>query len=91
MTIPSLRDRWSSHPVLGAWMFLREPMTAEAAARLGYDYVVVDLQHGPLYLDAAVPMLQALSSTPAVPLARSSANNFFDWYSCRFIARPWVR
>jgi 4-hydroxy-2-oxoheptanedioate aldolase len=40
--------------------------------------VVVDLQHGPFYLDAAVPMLQALSATPSMPMARCSGNNFFE-------------
>ena len=74
MTIPSLRDRWSSHPVLGAWMFLREPMTAEAAARLGYDYVVVDLQHGVASSEEALAMMQAAEAAGAIPVCRVATN-----------------
>lgn len=74
MTIPSLRDRWQDHPALGAWMFLREPMTAEAAARLGYDYVVVDLQHGVATEDEALAMMQAAQVGGAIPVARVATN-----------------
>ena len=40
----------------------------------GFDSVTVDLQHGMIGFDAAVAMLQAIASTPAVPLARVSRN-----------------
>jgi 4-hydroxy-2-oxoheptanedioate aldolase len=63
---------------LGGWMSINSPYAAELMGHAGFDAVVVDLQHGPLYLDAAVPMLQALSATPAVPMARCSANQFSE-------------
>ena len=44
----------------------------------GYDTVVVDLQHGMLYLEQAMAMLAALSSTPAMPMVRVSENQFFE-------------
>lgn len=75
MAIPSLRDRWSEHPALGAWMFLREPMTAEAAARMGYDYVVVDLQHGIASEEEALAMMQATEAAGAIPVARVATNH----------------
>jgi 4-hydroxy-2-oxoheptanedioate aldolase len=74
MPIPSLRDLWSDHPVLGAWMFLREPMTAEAAARLGYDYVVVDLQHGIASGEESLAMMQAAEAAGAIPVCRVATN-----------------
>lgn len=61
---------------IGGWCAIPDSYCAELMGHSGYDTVVVDLQHGPLYLDAAVPMLQALSSTDAVPMARCSANSF---------------
>lgn len=73
--IPTLRDRWREHPALGAWMFLREPLTAEAAARLGYDYVVVDLQHGIASEPEALAMMQAADSAGAIPVARVATNH----------------
>jgi 4-hydroxy-2-oxoheptanedioate aldolase len=74
MAIPSLADRWHDRPALGAWMFLREPMTAEAAARIGYDYVVVDLQHGVAAEPDALAMMQATEAAGAIPVARVAAN-----------------
>lgn len=74
-----LREMFAARQTaLGGWLAINSPYGAEVMGHAGYDAVVVDLQHGPLYLDAAVPMLQALSSTGATPLARSSANNFFE-------------
>lgn len=74
-----LREMFAARQTaLGGWLAINSPYSAELMGHAGYDSVVVDLQHGPLYLDAAVPMLQALSSTGAVPMARCSANNFFE-------------
>ena len=75
MDIPTLKDRWSDRPALGAWMFLREPMTAESAARMGYDYVVVDLQHGVASEREALAMMQAAEAAGAIPVARVSTNH----------------
>jgi len=75
MTIPSLKDRWGSGHVLGAWMFLREPMTAEAAARAGYDYVVVDMQHGIASESEMLAMIQATEAAGAVPVVRVAHND----------------
>ena len=75
MAIPTLKDRWSDRTALGAWMFLREPMTAESAARMGYDYVVVDLQHGVASEPEALAMMQAAEAAGAIPVARVSTNH----------------
>jgi 4-hydroxy-2-oxoheptanedioate aldolase len=63
---------------LVGWMSFANPYAAEFMGHAGFDAIVIDLQHGPLYLDAAIPMLQALSATPAMPMVRCSANNFFE-------------
>ena len=42
-----LRQVWDrGETALGAFLFLREPLIAEAAALAGYDYVCIDMQHG---------------------------------------------
>jgi 4-hydroxy-2-oxoheptanedioate aldolase len=71
MVPTSLRDRWrEGATALGAWISLRDPLLAEAAALAGYDYVVVDMQHGLSdYSDVAV-MVQAIARTPTVPVVR---------------------
>ena len=73
----NLRERFAARQTaVGGWLSFNSPYAAEVMGHAGFDTVVVDLQHGPLYLDAAVPMLQALSSTPATPMARCSQNDF---------------
>jgi 4-hydroxy-2-oxoheptanedioate aldolase len=50
------------------------PLIAEWLGHSGYDFVVVDMQHGETNLDGLQPMLQALSSTPATPVVRVPGN-----------------
>jgi 4-hydroxy-2-oxoheptanedioate aldolase len=67
----SLKDRVEDGATaLGAWISLREPLLAEAAGLAGYDYVVIDMQHGLSDYGEVVPMLQAICRTPTVPLVR---------------------
>ena len=58
--------------IVNGWLAVPSSYSAEVMGHQGFDSVTVDLQHGMIGFDAAVPMLQALSSTPAVPLARVS-------------------
>ena len=48
---------------------------AETLGHLGYDWVLVDLQHGENNLGNLAPMLTALSATPAVPWVRVVSND----------------
>ena len=63
---------------LGGWCAIGNPYSAEVMGHGGYDTVVVDLQHGMIYLDQAFAMLTALSSTPTMPMVRVSENHFFE-------------
>jgi 4-hydroxy-2-oxoheptanedioate aldolase len=75
LTPLSLQERWNSGATtLGAWMFLREPFTAETAGDAGYDYVCIDMQHGLADYRDTVAMMQALSRTPATPIVRVPGN-----------------
>ncbi|MBK9738492.1 MAG: hypothetical protein IPO93_03030 [Actinobacteria bacterium] len=75
MLLPTLKDRWSPGPALGAWLFLREPLTAESAARMGYDYVCIDLQHGYASQVDALAMIQAAASAGTIPVVRVAWND----------------
>jgi len=59
---------------LGTMCNAASPLIAEWLGHSGYDFVVVDLQHGENNLDSVSVMLQALSSTPATPVVRVPAN-----------------
>ncbi len=66
-----MRERWNDgEKTLGAWLFLREPFTAEAAGDAGYDYVCVDMQHGLADYRDTVAMMQGLAKTSATPMVR---------------------
>lgn len=59
---------------LTGWVSMGDSLLTEVIASCGYDAVTVDLQHGLFSIESAVPMLQAISSTGAVPLVRCSEN-----------------
>jgi 4-hydroxy-2-oxoheptanedioate aldolase len=59
----------------GAWLFLREPLVAEAASKAGYDYVCIDMQHGLCGFDLLPSMLLAVGTGPATALVRVPEND----------------
>jgi 4-hydroxy-2-oxoheptanedioate aldolase len=60
----SLRELFDSgRTILGGWCHIPSGFSAELMGRCGFDWVCVDMQHGVVGYDAAVPMLQALSIT----------------------------
>ena len=66
-----LRQVWDrGETALGAFLFLREPLIAEAAALAGYDYVCVDMQHGLQSFEHTVTMLYAMARTETTPIVR---------------------
>lgn len=71
MTAVPLFQRWRDGvTTLGAWMFLREPVLAEAAGDAGYDYVCIDMQHGLASYTDAFAMLQSLGRSTVAPVVR---------------------
>lgn len=60
---------------VNGWLTIASPYAAEVVGYQGFDSVTVDMQHGMIGFEQAVGMLQALSATPALPLARVSCNN----------------
>ena len=55
---------------VGAWLDSPDAFITENMGALGWDWLVVDLQHGLLDYSDMVPMLQALSITNTVPFVR---------------------
>ncbi|HWT24289.1 MAG TPA: aldolase/citrate lyase family protein [Solirubrobacteraceae bacterium] len=70
-----LRAALRGAPMVGIWANVPSPLTAEAAAAAGADYVVVDQQHGAVDPTAMLAMLQAIALGGAAPLVRVSAND----------------
>ncbi|MFO1310430.1 MAG: aldolase/citrate lyase family protein [Burkholderiales bacterium] len=62
------------HVAIGTLCTTASALMAEALGHAGYDFVVVDLQHGENNLGNVQHMLQAVSATPAMPFVRVPAN-----------------
>ena len=55
---------------LNGWLAIPNSYSAEIMAHQGWEAVTIDLQHGAVDYQAAVGMMQAISTTNAVPMAR---------------------
>ena len=56
--------------VINGWLGIPSSVSAENMAHAGWDSLVIDMQHGLVDYSSAVPMLQAISTTATVPMAR---------------------
>lgn len=65
----------SENPVICGWLHIPNSWTAEVMANAGWDCVTVDMQHGLHSIETAIQMMQAISTTETVPLARANWNN----------------
>jgi 4-hydroxy-2-oxoheptanedioate aldolase len=66
-----LRTLWSSdQAAVNGWLAIGNSFSAETMAHQGWDSLTIDLQHGVVDYTALVPMLQAISTTATVPMAR---------------------
>src|SRR5262245_65042442 len=61
--------------VVNGWLSIPASFSAEVMSHQGFDSLVVDMQHGVVDYQTAVTMLQAISTTSAIPLARVPWND----------------
>ena len=66
-----LKQLWEEgKTAINAWLTIPNAWTAETMAHIGFDAVTIDMQHGLADYQTTLSMLQAISTTDAVPLAR---------------------
>ena len=56
------------------WLSISHGFSAEVMARLGFDALCIDLQHGTSEMNSVLPMLQAVSQTDTTPVVRVAWN-----------------
>ena len=56
--------------VINAWISIPNSFTAEAISKMGWDSTTLDLQHGLHDYSTSASILQAISSSNSIPLAR---------------------
>ena len=71
-----IKQLWSEgKPVTLGWLSFSNPFGAEVMARMGFDALCIDLQHGITELPGLLPMLQAVSQTDTSPVVRVPWND----------------
>jgi len=72
----SLKTRLAAGDVLlGAWCMIPSSLTAEALGRAGFDWVLIDLQHGCMDYETALEMIRAVDLGGATPIVRAPWND----------------
>jgi 4-hydroxy-2-oxoheptanedioate aldolase len=72
----TLRRIWRrGETAVNGWLSIPSAFSAEVMAHQGFDSLTIDMQHGVVDYQVAVTMLQAVSTTSAVPLARVPWND----------------
>jgi 4-hydroxy-2-oxoheptanedioate aldolase len=61
--------------VVSGWLHVPSAYAAEVMAHAGWDSLVIDVQHGAMDFEDALVMMQAISTTETVPLARVPWND----------------
>ena len=71
-----VREAWQQgRAVINSWCGIPSSFSAEVMASMGWDSLVVDMQHGMIEYQTMVTMLQAFSTTDVVPLVRVPWND----------------
>ena len=66
-----LRTLWQEgQAAVNGWLAIPNSFSAEVMAHQGWDSLTIDLQHGVIDYAQMVTMLQAISTTPTVPVVR---------------------
>jgi len=74
----SLRIWREGGQTIGCWLSLANAHSAESLARLGFDWVCVDLQHGLLDYTDLTYMLPAISNADTTPIVRVPWNEPYE-------------
>ncbi|MFC1745051.1 HpcH/HpaI aldolase/citrate lyase family protein [Candidatus Riflebacteria bacterium] len=64
-------------PVIGTWNTLAAPMVTEVIARGGFDFQIIDLEHGPFIIDRIFAHVNACEIFDCSPIVRLPVNK--EW------------
>lgn len=60
---------------LGVWLELGSPAAAELLAQVGYDFAIMDMEHGPHSVGDCISLMQAMRGTSCLPIVRVPWND----------------
>ncbi|MGI6038396.1 MAG: HpcH/HpaI aldolase family protein [Limnochordia bacterium] len=65
----------AGEPSVGSWLAIPSPFSAERVARMGFDWLVVDMEHNPINIETAATMFAAINQTDTAPMVRIPWNH----------------
>jgi 4-hydroxy-2-oxoheptanedioate aldolase len=72
----TLKEIWArGGVVVNGWCSIPSSFSAEVMAHQGFDSICIDMQHGAVDYQVALTMLQAISTTPVIPIVRVPWND----------------
>lgn len=72
----ALKQRWKVGDVtLGGWCAIPSSLSAEIMGKAGFDWVLIDAQHGCMGYETAVEMIRAIDLGASAPVVRVPAND----------------
>jgi 2-dehydro-3-deoxyglucarate aldolase len=76
-TLPNTlrRDLRAGKTLIGCWVSLANPITAEVLGVAGFDWLLLDGEHAPNDLNGFIAQLMALKDSASAPMVRPTCNN----------------
>ena len=68
----------SGKPAFGVSIMIPSPQIVEMVGRLGFDWILIDLEHGAITLETAEELVRAAESVGLTPIARPRENTAAD-------------
>lgn len=65
----------SGKPAIGSWLSLPSPASAELMAGMGFDWLVIDTEHGASDYETVEDMMRAMKGTETIPMMRVPWND----------------
>jgi len=60
----------------GSWAQILSPISAEILSQAGFDWLLIDMEHGPNDIPSLLAQIQAMRGSKAVPIVRAPWNDF---------------
>lgn len=71
-----VKELWQQDKAtVGTWLSLGSPIVSEIVAHIGFDWVVIDTEHGAIDIETTQSIIQAISGTNVVPIVRVPWND----------------
>ena len=70
------RKARAGQKTVGGWLQIASPMAAEIMSRAGFDWLIIDMEHGPTDIPTLIAQLQAMNGSDVIPFVRAPWNDF---------------